>query len=135
MNRPVRSFREFLITRVDSFRFAFAGWRHVLATQPNTWIHATATVLVVALGLWLHLPGRDLALLLVMIALVWTAEFINTALESVVDLASPEQHPLAKAGKDAAAGAVLVAAVFSVAVGLLVLGPPLVDRLRSIFGR
>lgn len=68
---------------------------------------------------------RDWAVLLLTIALVWTAEFINTALEAVVDLASPQHHPLAKVGKDVGAAAVLIAALTSILVGLLILGPPL----------
>jgi diacylglycerol kinase len=65
--------------------------------------------------------------------MVFTAEFINTALEAVVDLASPVQHPLAKVGKDAGAGAVLVAALAAIVVGLLILGPPLWAKLQLLF--
>lgn len=83
---------------------------------------------------WLHLPMRDWAVLLLTIALVWTAEFINTALEAVVDLASPQHHPLAKVGKDVGAAAVLIAALTSVLVGLLILGPPLWEKLKVLFG-
>jgi len=86
------------------------------------------------MALWLHLPLRDWAVLFVTIALVWTAEFINTALEAVVDLASPQQHPLAKAGKDVGAAAVLIASLISVLVGLLILGPPLWEKMKAIFG-
>lgn len=75
----------------------------------------------------------DWAVLLLTIALVWTAEFINTALEAVVDLASPQQHPLAKVGKDVGAAAVLIAALTSILVGLLVLGPPLWEKLVILF--
>jgi diacylglycerol kinase len=62
-------------------------------------------------------------------ALVWMAEFINSALEAIVDLASPDAHPLAKVGKDVGAAAVLIAAVSAALVGLLILGPPLGQRL------
>jgi diacylglycerol kinase len=82
---------------------------------------------------WLHLSMSDWAVLLLTIALVWTAEFINTALEAVVDLASPQQHPLAKVGKDVGAAAVLIAALTSILVGLLILGPPLLEKLKIIF--
>ena len=82
---------------------------------------------------WLHLPIRDWAILLLTIALVWTAEFINTALEAVVDLASPQHHPLAKVGKDVGAAAVLIAAMTSILVGLLILGPPLWEKLKVLF--
>ena len=60
------------------------------------------------------------------------AEFINTALEAVVDLASPQHHPLAKVGKDVGAAAVLIAAVTSVVIGLLILGPPLWEKVTLL---
>lgn len=115
----------FLRSRARSFRYAFEGWRYVMRTQHNAWIHATATVCVLALALALKLPGRDWAVLLLTIALVWTAELINTAIEAVVDLASPHFDQLAKVAKDVAASAVLVTAVAAIVVGLLILGPPL----------
>jgi diacylglycerol kinase len=65
--------------------------------------------------------------------MVFTAEFINTAIEAVVDLASPVQHPLAKVGKDVGAGAVLVSALAAALIGLLILGPPLWARMVTLF--
>lgn len=121
--------------RLDSFRYAFAGLFYMLRTQRNAWIHAAATVSVIALGLWLRLSPHDWAILALTIGLVWVAEFFNTALEAVVDLASPDIHPLARVGKDVAAAAVLVAAMTSVVVGLLILGPPLWNRLAQGFGK
>jgi len=122
---------QFLVSRGHSFQHAFRGWWFVLRTQRNAWIHAVITTLVVILAIWLNLPLRDWAILLVTVALVWTAEFINTALEAVVDLASPQNHPLAKVGKDVGAAAVLIAALTSILVGLLILGPPLVEKIAS----
>ena len=122
----------FLKARARSFRFAFAGWWFVIRTQRNAWIHLTVSVLVFALGIWLRLQTRDWALIILAIALVWTSEVINTALEVVVDLASPQQHRLAQVGKDVGAAAVLIAAVSSALIGLLILGPPLWKRLGTI---
>jgi diacylglycerol kinase (ATP) len=102
---------------------------HALRTQRNTWIHATATVCVIALGAWLSLSRIEWAILALTMGLVWIAEFFNTALEAVVDLASPDIHPLAKVSKDVGAAAVLIAAITSVVVGLAILGPPLWARL------
>jgi diacylglycerol kinase len=119
----------FLRSRLRSFKHAFAGWWYVISTQKNAWIHAVITLCVIALAAWLRLQVRDWALLIVVIGLVWFAEFLNTALEAVVDLASPQKHPLAKVGKDVGAAAVLLAALVSVLIGLLVLGPPLLARL------
>lgn len=89
--------------------------------------------MVILLGFWLQIPPHDWAVLVLAIAMVFTAEFINTAIEAVVDLASPQKHPLAKVGKDVGAGAVLVAALAGVLIGLLILGPPLWARLASLF--
>lgn len=126
--------KNFITSRIRAFGYAFQGWWYVLRTQRNAWIHAVATVLVVLMAAWLKLPARDWAVLILAIAMVWTAEFINTAIESVVDLASPEKHPLAKAGKDVGAAAVLIAALASVLVGLLIMGPPLWIMLTLYFG-
>jgi diacylglycerol kinase len=123
----------FFRSRLHSFRYAFAGWWYVIRTQRNAWIHALVSVLVIALSFWLGIGRRDWAVIVGMIALVWTAEFLNTALEAVVDLASPQQHPLAKVGKDVGAAAVMLAAAASVLVGLLILGPPLLEKLRGWF--
>ncbi|HEY7315583.1 MAG TPA: diacylglycerol kinase family protein [Gemmataceae bacterium] len=116
-------------SRVASFRHAFAGWWYVLRTQRNAWIHALASLTVFAVAIWLQLGRIDWAILLLTVALVWVAEFVNTAVEAVVDLLSPELHPLARVSKDVAAAAVLIAALAAVGVGLLVLGPPLWARL------
>jgi diacylglycerol kinase len=123
---------KFLRSRAASFRYAFSGWWFVIRTQQNAWIHAVVSIAVVALCLWLRLPPRDWAVIVIAIALVWTAEFLNTALEAVVDLASPQQNHLAKVGKDVGAAAVLIAASSSVVIGLLVIGPPLWARLQPL---
>lgn len=72
-------------------------------------------------------------MIIIAITMVWTAEFINTALEAIVDLASPEQHDLAKISKDVGASAVLIAAGSSAIIGIIILGPPLWERLSKIF--
>ena len=118
-------------SRSEAVRYAFSGWWHVLRTQRNAWIHAFASVVVIGLAVWLRLGRQDLATVLLAIGLVWLAEFINTALEAVVDLASPEAHPLARVGKDVGAAAVLIASITSAIVGLLILGPPLLARMTG----
>ena len=118
-------------SRTEAFRYALSGWWHVLRTQRNAWFHAFASVVVIGLAVGLRLGRQDLAILLLAIGLVWLAEFINTALEAVVDLASPEAHPLARVGKDVGAAAVLIASITSAIVGLLILGPPLLARITG----
>ncbi len=83
----------------------------MLRTQRNARIHAAATAAVVLVGIWLGLPKREWAVIGLAIALVWMAECLNTALEAAVDLASPQQNPLARAAKDAGAAAVLIACI------------------------
>ena len=125
--------RSFQRSRIQSFKHAISGWIYVIRTQQNAWIHLLATLCVALLAAWLRLPLRDWAVLLLAIAIVWMAEFLNTALEAVVDLASPERHPLGKVGKDVGAAAVLIAAVSAAILGFLILGPPLWERLSVLF--
>lgn len=125
--------KAFFVSRAHSFGYAFRGWWHVIKTQQNAWIHSVITLAVVAMGWWLGLTARDWAVLLLTISMVWAAEFFNTAIEAVVDLASPAKHPLAKVGKDVGAAAVLIAALAAVGVGLLILGPPLWERISVWF--
>ena len=124
--------KEFFLSRLYAFGHAFRGWWYVLKTQHNAWIHSVTAAVVIALGLWLGLPPRDWAVLVLTIAMVFTAEFINTAIEAIVDLASPAHHQLAKVGKDVGAGAVLVAALSAILIGLLILGPPLWARVATL---
>ena len=123
----------FFLSRLTSIKHALHGWWYVMQTQRNAWIHAVVATAVFIVGLWLGLPARDWAVLILTIAMVFAAEFINTSIEAVVDLATQEHHPLAKVGKDVGAAAVLIAALAAVLVGLLILGPPLLEKLKDIF--
>lgn len=115
--------------RLKSFGYAFEGCAHVLRTQPNAWIHAFFTVAVLIVGFWLRIPSRDWVVLILAFMAVWMGEFMNTAIEAVVDMTMPDPHPLAKVAKDVAAGAVLLGAIGTVIIGLLILLPPLLLRL------
>ena len=125
--------KTFILSRIAAFGHALRGWMYVLKTQHNAWVHSLAATMVILLSFRLQIPPRDWAVLVLTIAMVFTAEFINTSIEAVVDLASPQKHPLAKVGKDVGAGAVLIAALAGVLIGLLILGPPLWARLISLF--
>ena len=128
------SFKTFLTSRIAAFGHAFRGWWYVLKTQQNAWIHSLFATAVILVGLWVGLKPFDWAVIVLTIAMVFTAEFINTAIEAVVDLAMPMHHPLAKVGKDVGAGAVLIASLAGVVIGLLIIGPPLWARLVALFG-
>jgi diacylglycerol kinase (ATP) len=117
-------------SRLQSFRHAFSGLWYVLRTQRNAWIHATITIAIIILGSWLGLERYDWTIIMIAICFVWLAEIINTALEAITDLASPEQHPLARVGKDVGAGAVLLASITAITLGLLILLPPLLEKLH-----
>ena len=120
---------EFFRSRIASFKYAFNGWWYVIRTQRNAWIHALASILVIGISIWLKLERLEWALIIVAIAFVWTAEFFNTALEVIVDLATNDQHPLAKVGKDVGAAAVLIASITAAVIGIIVLGPPLLAKI------
>jgi diacylglycerol kinase len=121
----------FLNERVKAIRFAIQGWWYVIRTQRNTWIHALASIGVIFIGLWLQITRQDWAILVLTIAIVWMAEMFNTAVEVITDLASPQQNHLAKISKDVSAAAVLITASASIVIGLLVLGPPLLEKIRE----
>lgn len=126
--------RSEIYNRAKSFHYAFDGWWYVIRTQHNAWIHAAVTIIIVIVAFWLHVSRTDWAILILAFMAVWMAEFMNTALEAVVDMASPEPHPLAKVAKDVAAAAVLVGAGGAVIIGLLILGPPLWQKLLPLLG-
>ena len=112
-----------------SFYFAFLGIAHLFRTQRNARIELLIGIAACGLALWLRITRAEWGVLLLTIACVLILEGLNTALEACVDLASPDVHPLAKTAKDLSAGMVLIAAIASVGVGLVILGPPLVQRL------
>ena len=120
-------------SRLQAFRYAFAGLWHVLRTQRNAWIHLLVTLAVILMGIWLRLNRLDWAVIVTAICIVWLAEILNTALEAVTDLASPETHPLARVGKDVGAGAVLLASFNAVVIGVLILLPPIIEKVKVIF--
>ena len=96
----------------------------------NQWLDERGTV-----AAWLQLDSMRWAILILTAMLVFAAEFFNTAVEAIVDLVSPEHHPLAKIAKDVAAAAVLVGACGAVLIGLLLMGPPLLVKLQGLLAR
>ena len=112
-----------------SFKYAFSGVSYVLRTQRNAWVHALISLAVLLLGLWLRISALEWAALILAMMVVWVAEFMNTAIEAYIDASTPEQSLEAKTAKDVAAGAVLIGAIGSIAVGLIILGPPLIEQL------
>lgn len=120
-----------LVGRALAFRYAFAGLR-VLLGQRNTHIHLFIGLVVVLCGLLWHLTTNEWLALTLIMTIVLALEAVNTALEAVVDLASPQLHPLAKQAKDVGAAAVLVAALGAVIVALIIFGPRLLLLVRWV---
>jgi len=113
-----------------SFGFAGAGLTYLIRTQPNFRVHLAAAISVVGTALGVGATAVELAVLVLAIGLVMVGEAFNTAIEAVVDLASPSVHPLARIAKDVAAAGVLIAAVLAAVVGFVILGPRLLALVR-----
>lgn len=120
-------------SRRRSFAYALAGLAWMLRFQPNTRIMGAATAMVVLAGCWVGIDALRWAVLILAIALVWIAEFINAAIETAANISSPGFHPLAKVAKDVAAGAVLLASLAALLVGAFILAPPLIAKLGAAF--
>jgi diacylglycerol kinase (ATP) len=112
-----------VLQRLKSFGHAARGVVALVSTQHNAWIHALATLVVCILGLYFRFTAVEWCILILCMMAVWTSEALNTALEFIADIASPAFHPTIKKAKDIAAGAVLLAAVGSVIVAALIIGP------------
>ncbi|MCE5260138.1 MAG: diacylglycerol kinase family protein [Chloroflexi bacterium] len=123
------------VSLLSSFKHAFDGIRYVLAQERNARIHFCVAIGVIVLAAVLHLDISRWALLLLAIGLVFTAEMVNTVVEILVDLVVQQIHPMAKAAKDVAAGAVLLMAVVAAVIGIIVLGPPLFTQLAELLQR
>ena len=115
--------------RLRSFTFAFSGLKILLKTQHNSWIHLAVTGVVLAAGVLLRISPIEWGLLTLARASVWITETLNTAIEFLTDLVSPEFHPIAGQVKDLAAAAVLIAAVGAAVVGVIVFLPLVLQLL------
>lgn len=124
-----QSVRRWLIGLLRSFGFAFQGIAALLRTQRNAQIHLAITCAVVIAAFALRISAGEWLAIVLAIALVLSLEAINTAIEAVVDLLSPQPHPLAKRAKDVAAGAVLVAAIGAAIVAWIIFVPRFLARI------
>ena len=106
--------------RIRSVKHATDGIIEMVRGQQNAWVHLVATILVIIGGFVLDVSRVDWIILILAIVSVWVAEVLNTAFEFLCDVASPEFHPVVKKSKDVAAGAVLIAALGAVLIGVIV---------------
>jgi diacylglycerol kinase (ATP) len=113
-------------SRIKSFSYAFAGLRRFVWQEHNARIHLAATIAVVIAAFLLHVSRLESIALTLVVGGVWATEMLNTCLEAMSDLICPEEHPTIKFIKDLAAGAVLVAAITAVIVGLIIFIPKII---------
>lgn len=113
--------------RLKSFDYAFQGIKIFFSTQHNSWIHLLATILVLTAGYFLNLSSIEWLFLIIVIALVFITEMVNTAIEFLCDKISPELDLTIKKVKDISAGAVLIAAIMAILVGLIIFIPKMVN--------
>ncbi len=118
--------------RLRSVKFALAGLIYVLVREPSIQFASVVTVVVIAIGLWLHIPVYNWAFLTLALGLVWVTECLNTAVEAAINIAAPEPHPLAKVGKDVASTAALVSSIVFVIIVVLILLPSIIVKLNAI---
>ena len=109
--------------RIRSVRHAIRGILRMIRCQHNAWVHAVATVVVLAAAFLLRISAADWCWIILAISIVWTAEALNTAFEFLADAASPAFHPLIRDAKDVAAGAVLLTAAAAAVIGGIVFWP------------
>lgn len=112
-----------------SFGYAFQGIFHTIRTERNIKIHCVIAVLVTIFGIWLQISRTEWMICFILFGLILALELVNTAIEATVDLCTEERRPLAKKAKDAAAGAVLIAAIFAAVIGLMIFVPRLLELL------
>jgi diacylglycerol kinase len=115
----------------DAFINAYNGLRYVFKTQRNAKIHLLITIVVLLFGFFFRIASIQWVAILLVIGLVWAAECMNTAIEKLTDLASPDFHILAKIAKDCAAAAVLMASITAFVVGLVIFIPRFLVVLHS----
>jgi diacylglycerol kinase len=108
-----------------SFKHATNGLFTAIKTQPNFRVHLLACLVVIVFGYYLSLSSTEWLVLILTMMIVVVTELINTAIEATVDLLTSEHHLLAKTAKDVAAGAVLMAAISSLIIGIIIFIPKL----------
>ena len=116
--------------RIQSFSFALKGVATLFKTQANARIHLVAILLVTVAGFLLKVTTSEWCFIVIVFAMVLAAEAFNTAIEFVVDLTSPDYHPLAGKAKDVAAAAVLITAIGAAIVGIIIFLPKLLTLLN-----
>lgn len=122
MNKPFN-----IIDRIKSFDFALQGIKTFFVTQHNSWIHLLATILAVTLGYFLNLSSVEWLFVITAIAIVFITEVLNTAIEFLCDKLTTDFDPTIKKVKDISAGAVLIASIMALLIGLIIFVPKVIN--------
>ncbi|RHJ81810.1 diacylglycerol kinase family protein [Parabacteroides sp. AM08-6] len=118
--------------RLASFRYAFNGIRLLIKNEYNAWIHSFAAICVIIAGFFFSLSSTEWIAVIIAIGTVFSAEAINSAIEAISDLVSPEYNEAIKKAKDLAAGAVLITAIAAAAVGFIIFLPKLTYFIENL---
>lgn len=116
----------------SSISNAFSGIKKCISSENNAKFHLAATILVIAAAILLQLSLTHWLFVLVAISLVWITELLNTAIEYLFDVSHPDLDPRVKYAKDISSGAVLIAALFSVIIGIMIFAPPLLYTIINL---
>lgn len=108
---------------VNSFYYAFSGIKLGFKQERNMQVHFFIMTFVIIFGILLKISLTEWMICLILFGLVISLEYVNTAIESTVDVATTKYHPKAKIAKDTSAAAVLIGAIISVIVGLMIFIP------------
>lgn len=116
----------------SAFINTYNGVRHVVTSQRNARIHTLVTVIVLLVGILFHISNLEWIAIIFAIGFVWASECLNTGIEKLTDLVSPNYHALAKLAKDSSAAAVLFASMTAVAIGFIIFIPKLIQLISLL---
>ena len=118
-----------MIHIIRSFKYALDGIKEAFQSEKNMKVHFLLAILAIILGIILKISPIEWAILTLTIGFVFALEFINTSLEEIVDIVSPEKQEKARIAKDLAAAGVLVSAIVAILVGIFLFVPKCVDGI------
>lgn len=118
--------------RFKSFLYAWSGFKALMKTEHNAWIHLGATIAVIFLSIEFSISSTEAIALIIVAALVWMAELFNTAIEKSIDFISTELHPQIKMIKDLSAAAVLVTSIAAALVGFIIFIPKILVYVQKL---
>ena len=128
LKKNKKSFKRF----TQSFKFCYEGMKYAFYHEQNILVMMVVGIIALVLGIVFKLALSERLALILTIGVVLSLEMLNTAIEAVVDLVSPQKHPLAKVAKDAASGAVGIMSIFAAILGLMIFLPKFVMLFKGL---